>query len=157
METELTHVARRETKSILRERGYPGMSTLSFQRIFQEMSALCPTVYSVISQMMQVDTGNSQDRKAAAMALMSCNGSLSLSLSLQGTRRRKTLGTRLPLSLFATIFFFSSPNSPLFFFLDPVFGLVLAQGLFSFVKRFKSTKRFRSPQEQQHSSANKKC
>ena len=81
METELTHVARRETKSILRERGYPGMSTLSFQRIFQEMSALCPTVYSIISQMMQVDTGNSQDRKADAMALMSCNGSLSLSLS----------------------------------------------------------------------------
>jgi len=63
VETELTDVARRETKSILRERGYPGMSTLSFQRIFQEMSTLCPTVYSIISQMRQ-------GRKAAAMALI---------------------------------------------------------------------------------------
>ena len=70
METELINAARRETKSILRERGYPGMSTLSFQRIFEEMSALCPTVHSIISQMMQVDTDNSPDRKAAAMALI---------------------------------------------------------------------------------------
>ena len=46
------------------------MSILSFQQIFQEMSTLCPTVYSIISQMMQVDTGNNQDTKAAAMALI---------------------------------------------------------------------------------------
>ena len=62
-----------------------------------------------------------------------------------------------PLPLSARIFFFSSPNSPLFFFLGPVFAWVLTQGLFSFVKRFKSMKRFRSPQEQQRSSVSKKC
>ena len=70
VETDLTNVSRRETKSILRERGYPGMSALSFQQIFEEMSALCPIVHFIVSQMMQEDTGNSPDRKAAAMALI---------------------------------------------------------------------------------------
>lgn len=38
--------------------------------------------------------------------------------------------------------FFSSPNLPLFFFLGPVFALVLTQGLFSYLERFTSTNDF---------------
>ena len=61
-------MARRETKSALRERGYAGMSTFSFEKILGEMKTLCPTVFSFLSQMIQL--GDNQEKKRAAVVLM---------------------------------------------------------------------------------------
>ena len=61
-------VARRETQSVLRERGYAGMSTFSFEKICGEMRTLCPMVFSVLSQMIQL--GDRQEKKKAALVLM---------------------------------------------------------------------------------------
>ena len=54
---------------MLRERGYNGMSTYSFEKILNEMKTLCPTVFSVLSQMIQFDNIE-EKRKAAAMSLV---------------------------------------------------------------------------------------
>ena len=62
-------MARRDAKSVLRERGYNGMSTYSFEKILNEMKTLCPTVFSVLSQMIQFDNIE-EKRKAAAMSLV---------------------------------------------------------------------------------------
>ena len=62
-------MARRDAKSLLRERGYNGMSTYSFEKILNEMKTLCPTVFSVLSQMIQFDN-STEKKKAAAMALV---------------------------------------------------------------------------------------
>ena len=51
VDRELSDVARREGNSVLRERGYDGMSKKSFARIVHEMENLCPTVFSILSRM----------------------------------------------------------------------------------------------------------
>lgn len=62
-------MARRDAKSVLRDRGYDGISTYSFDKILNEMKTLCLTVFSILSQMIQFD--NSQEKKkAAAMSLI---------------------------------------------------------------------------------------
>lgn len=61
VDKELVKGARREKKSLLREREYTGMSNLSFEKIIDEMKALCPTVFSFLSQM--IELGNSQGKK----------------------------------------------------------------------------------------------
>ena len=55
MDRELLHMARRESNSVLRERGYDGMSKMSFARIVHEMETLCPTVFSILSQMIELN------------------------------------------------------------------------------------------------------
>jgi len=40
----LIEVARRDAKSVQREKGYNGMSTYSFGKILNEMKTLCPSV-----------------------------------------------------------------------------------------------------------------
>ena len=62
-------MARQDAKSVLRERGYNGMSTYSFEKILNEMKTFCPTVLSVLSQMIQFDNGK-EKRKAAAVSLV---------------------------------------------------------------------------------------
>ena len=44
------------------------MSTLSFENIIDEMKGVCPTVYSILSQMIQL--GDNHARKKASLALM---------------------------------------------------------------------------------------
>ncbi|KAJ7381464.1 hypothetical protein OS493_001602 [Desmophyllum pertusum] len=69
IDKELIEVARRDAKSVLRDRGYDGISTYSFDKILNEMKTLCLTVFSILSQMIQFD--NSQEKKkAAAMSLI---------------------------------------------------------------------------------------
>ena len=62
-------MARRDAKSVLRERGYNGMSTYSFEKLLNEMKTLCPTVFSVLSQMIKFDSSK-EKRKPAAMSLV---------------------------------------------------------------------------------------
>ena len=56
------------TKSILRERGYYGMSTLNFEEVVKEIQSQCPTVYQILSQMVQLC--NDSDKKTAPLALI---------------------------------------------------------------------------------------
>ena len=37
------------TKSVLRERGSPGLSTLTFEEIVKEVETQCPTVFKLLS------------------------------------------------------------------------------------------------------------
>lgn len=55
IDAELVEIARRETKSVLRNRGYPGLSSFSFEEIVSEMQSLCPTVFKILSLMLQLD------------------------------------------------------------------------------------------------------
>lgn len=68
IDRELVQVARRETKSVLRERGYPGLSNFTFAEILAEMRSLCPTVFTILSTMIQFDL--KQDRNTAPLALI---------------------------------------------------------------------------------------
>lgn len=56
------------TKSVLRERGFPGMSTLNFEEIVKEVETQCPTVFKLLSQMIQLS--HSYDKKTAPLALI---------------------------------------------------------------------------------------
>ena len=68
VDRELMEVARRETNSMLRLRGYVGLTTLPFQEITKEIQTLCPTVFSVLSQMILFD--HNPEKRAAPMALL---------------------------------------------------------------------------------------
>ena len=69
MDKALIEVARRDAKSVVRKRGYNGMSTYRFEKIINEMKTLCPTVFSVLSQMIQFDNSE-EKRQVAAMSLV---------------------------------------------------------------------------------------
>ena len=56
------------TKSVLRERGFPGMSTLNFEEIVKEVETQCPTVFKLLSQMIQLS--HNSDKKTAPLALI---------------------------------------------------------------------------------------
>ena len=56
------------TKSVLRERGFPGMSTLNFEEIVKEVEIQCPTVFKLLSQMIQLS--HNSDKKTAPLALI---------------------------------------------------------------------------------------
>lgn len=53
---------------MLRERGYPGLSNFTFEEILAEMRSLCPTVFTILSTMIQFDLN--QDRNTALLALI---------------------------------------------------------------------------------------
>ena len=55
IDSELTEVAQRETKSVLRDRGFPGLATSNFQEILSEMQSLCPKVFKILSMLFQLD------------------------------------------------------------------------------------------------------
>ena len=61
-------MARRVTKSVLRERGFTGMSTLNFEEVVKEVRSQCPTVYKILSQMVQLCID--PDKKKAPLALI---------------------------------------------------------------------------------------
>ena len=46
-------MARRSTKSVLRQRDYEGLSSLDFAEITEEMKVLCPTTFNIVSAMIQ--------------------------------------------------------------------------------------------------------
>ena len=48
---ELANATRRETRSVLRARGYDVINTLSFTEIIKEIQTLCPTVFHFFSHM----------------------------------------------------------------------------------------------------------
>ena len=56
------------TKSVLRERGFPGMSTLNFEEIVKEVETQCPTVFKLLLQMIQLS--HNSDKKTAPSALI---------------------------------------------------------------------------------------
>lgn len=58
---ELREIARRETKSVLRERRYTGLSSFTFEEILSEMQSLCPTVLKVLSLMVQLDLNREKE------------------------------------------------------------------------------------------------
>ena len=55
IDSELAEVARRETKSVLRERGFPCLAMFSLEEILSEMQTLCPKVFRILSLMFQLD------------------------------------------------------------------------------------------------------
>jgi len=61
-------VARRVTKSVLRERGFTGMSTLNFEEVVKEIQSQCPKVYKILSQMVQLCIN--PDNKKAPLAVI---------------------------------------------------------------------------------------
>lgn len=68
IDRELVQVARRETKSVLRDRGYPGLSNFTFEEILAEMRSHCPTVFTILSKMIQLDLN--RDKNNAPLALI---------------------------------------------------------------------------------------
>ena len=68
IDREIVQVARRETKSVLRERGYPGLSNFTFEEILAEMRSLCATVFTILSTLIQFDLN--QNRNTAPLALI---------------------------------------------------------------------------------------
>ena len=68
IDRELIQVARRDTKSVLRDRGYPGLSSFTFEEIVAEMRILCPSVFTILSTMIQLDLN--QDKNTAPLALI---------------------------------------------------------------------------------------
>ena len=67
IEKELSEVARRETKSVLMERGYPGLTSFAFEDILTEVRNVCPTVFSLLSCMIQLDLN--REKNIALLAL----------------------------------------------------------------------------------------
>ena len=61
-------MARRVTKSVLGERGFTGMSTLNFEEVVKKVRSQCPTVYKILSQMVQLCID--PDKKKAPLALI---------------------------------------------------------------------------------------
>lgn len=61
-------MARRVTKSVLRERGFTGMSTLNFEEVVKEIQSQCPKVYKILSQMVQLCID--PDKNKALLALI---------------------------------------------------------------------------------------
>ena len=68
VDKELVTVARRETSSVLRARGYDAMNTLSFTEIIKEIQTLCPTVFSFLSHM--IFLSSSPEDKTVPLALI---------------------------------------------------------------------------------------
>ena len=68
VDRELVEVGRRGTNSVLRSRGYVGLSTLNFSEIIKEIQTLCPTVYTVLSQMILLD--QNAEKRTAPLALL---------------------------------------------------------------------------------------
>ena len=54
-DSALAEVARRETKSVLRERGFPRLATFSLEEILSEIQTLCPKVFKILSLMFQLN------------------------------------------------------------------------------------------------------
>ena len=55
------------TESVLRDRGFPSMSALN-EDIVKEVEMQCPTVFKLLSQMIQLS--QNYDRKTASLALI---------------------------------------------------------------------------------------
>ena len=56
IEKELLDVARRENKSVLREKDYPSSSSLNFHGILDDLKTRCPTVSRILSSMVNYDS-----------------------------------------------------------------------------------------------------
>ena len=56
------------TKLVIRDRGYPGMSSLNSEEIIKEVEMQCPTVFKLLSQMIQLS--HNYDKKTAPLALV---------------------------------------------------------------------------------------
>lgn len=68
VDRELVEVIRRGTNSVLRSRGYLGLSTLNFSEIAKEIQTLCPTVFRVLSRMILLD--QNPEKRTAPLALL---------------------------------------------------------------------------------------
>ena len=56
------------TESVLRDRGFPGINTTLNEDIVKEGVMQCPTVFKLLSQMIQLSL--KYDKKTAPLALM---------------------------------------------------------------------------------------
>ena len=68
MQNELLDVARKETNSILRQKDYNALSSLSFHDILDEMKNRCPTVFQILFNMLQYDVN--REKNTASLVLM---------------------------------------------------------------------------------------
>ena len=68
MQNELLDVARKETNSILRQKDYNALSSLSFHDILDEMKNRCPTVFQILANMLQYDVN--KEKSTASLVLM---------------------------------------------------------------------------------------
>ena len=68
MQNELLDVARKETNSILRQKDYNALSSLSFHDILDEMKNRCPTVFQILSNMLQYNAN--REKSTAFLVLM---------------------------------------------------------------------------------------
>ena len=68
IERKLSDVARRETKSVFMKRGYPGLTAFAFEDILTEMQNICPTVFGLLSWMIQLDLN--REKNVAPLALI---------------------------------------------------------------------------------------
>lgn len=55
IDSEIREVVWRETKSVLRDRGFPGLAKVTFEEILSEMQSLCPKVFKILSVLFQLD------------------------------------------------------------------------------------------------------
>ena len=55
IDSELREVVRRETKSVIRDRGFPGLAMFTFEEILSEMQSLCPKVFKILSVTFQLN------------------------------------------------------------------------------------------------------
>jgi hypothetical protein len=69
IDIELVEIARREKSSLLRNRGFDGLSTTSFEEINNKMQTSCPLFHKLLSAMLESDINNNE-KKLAAIALI---------------------------------------------------------------------------------------
>lgn len=65
---ELEVVARRSTTSLLMQKNYTGLCSLNLDDLVQEMRHLCPTVYDILSTMLDMD--NNKEKKIPTLCLV---------------------------------------------------------------------------------------
>jgi hypothetical protein len=61
---ELKNIARRDKTSVLRDRGYNGLTATSFDEIDNEIRTSCPLVHQVLSAIIEAEY-NSEKKQAA--------------------------------------------------------------------------------------------
>ena len=64
---ELEVVARRSTKSLLMQKNYTGLCSLNLDDLVQEMRHFCPTVYDILSTMLDMD--NNKEKKIPTLTV----------------------------------------------------------------------------------------
>jgi hypothetical protein len=65
---ELRKAAARDTESVLRQRGFEGLSSFSLENIMDEIKTLCPVSFRVLSEMLELSYN--KEKKIAPLCLV---------------------------------------------------------------------------------------